>query len=231
MWNAQITHDVVLKKNVTGNIGDRTKDFIFTVTLEGLEFNQTYTTDVAAGSTEEADAGNATNDVTSSRVKMYDMTPAACLAADGRSFTTDSAGKVTFKVKLKDDDILVLNSLPRTASYQIREDASDHVAQYNIVSTNKKTDLGPVFTEAGTTPGGDLGAANHGSNKELSTKVEFVDRYDGTVTILYQNNRDLATTTGVPGLDYMVYAAVLAVITAAITALVRRRKAYDSETV
>ena len=229
MWNAQVTHDVVLKKNVTGNIGDRTKDFIFTVTLEGLEYNQVYTTDVAAGSTEEPEAGSATNDVTSSRVKMYDMTPAACLASDGKSFTTDSTGKVSFKVKLRDDDILVLNSLPRTASYQIKEDASDHVAQYNIVSTNKTTDLGPIFTETGKTSGGDLGVANTGSNKELSTKVEFVDRYDGTVTIIYQNNRDLATTTGVPGLDYMVYAVVIGLIAAAILTLIRRRRRYDHE--
>ena len=206
MWNAQITHDVVLKKNVTGNLGDKTKEFVFEVELSGLEGNQTYTTDVPAGSTDEAsDAGEATNDVTSAGVKMYDMTPASCLASDGKSFTTDSTGAVKFKVKLKDSDILVLNALPRAASYKVTEQASDHVPQYNIVSTNKAEDKAAVFTETGHTPGGSdaahLGKANTDANTALSTEIEFIDRYDGTVVIIYQNNRDLATLTGVAGLD------------------------------
>ena len=237
MWNGQITHDVVLKKNVTGNLGDLTKEFVFEVTLTGLEANQTYTTDVPAESTE---------DVTSANVKMYEMTPAACLAADGRSFITDSTGAVSFKVKLKDDDILVLNSLPRSASYQVKEQASDHVAQYNIVSSNtsggdnevpiKKavsTGRTPVFTETGHTPGGTdaihLGKANTDANAELSTETEFVDRYDETVTIIFRNNRDLATLTGIAGLDYMVYAAALAVLLAAVLLIVKRRREYAGE--
>lgn len=232
MWNAQNTHDVVLKKNVTGNLGDLTKEFVFDVTLTGLEYNQTYTTDVAAGSTENADAGNATNDVTSASVKMYDM-QFATLAADGKSFTTGADGKATFKVKLKDGDILVLNSLPRTASYQVTEEASDHVAQYNIVSTNKDADNKAVFTETNHTPGGNdanhLGLANADANTELATKVEFIDRYDGTVTIVYENNRDLATLTGIAGLDYMVYAVALAIIGMTALLIVRRRREYAEE--
>lgn len=245
MWNAQVTHDVVLKKNVTGNLGDLTKEFVFEVTLTGLEANQTYTTDMPAGSTDEtADAGSATNDVTSAGVKLYDMSPASCLAADGKSFTTDMTGAVSFKVKLKDDEILVLNSLPMTSSYQVTEQASDHVAQYNIVSTNKNTmseqflkvrGAGDpaVFTETGHTPGGNdashLGKANSDANTALSTEVEFVDRFDGTVTIIYQNNRDLATLTGIAGLDYMVYAASLAALSAMAFVIIRRRREYAKE--
>ncbi|MBQ6500594.1 MAG: hypothetical protein IJI87_04285 [Mogibacterium sp.] len=237
MWNGQITHDVVLKKNVTGNLGDLTKEFVFEVTLTGLEANQTYTTDVPAVSTE---------DVTSANVKMYEMTPAASLAADGKSFITDSTGAVSFKVNLKDDDILVLNSLPRSASYQVKEQASDHVAQYNIVSSNAgggNDDIpatrfgiasrGPVFTEKDHTPGGTdaihLGKANTDANAELSTETEFVDRYDETVTITFKNNRDLATLTGITGLDYMVYAAAFAVLLAAVLMIVRRRREYAEE--
>ncbi|MBQ3369606.1 MAG: hypothetical protein IJG48_01160 [Mogibacterium sp.] len=237
MWNGQITHDVVLRKNVTGNLGDLTKEFVFEVTLTGLEANQTYTTNEPAVSTE---------DRTSAGVKMYEMTPAACLAADGKSFTTDSTGSVSFKVKLRDDDILVLNALPRSASYKVKEQASDHVAQYNIISSNlgggnddtpsmRKVSLRemPVFTETGHTPGGTdaahLGKANTDANKELSTETEFVDRYDDTVTIIYQNNRDLATLTGIAGLDYMVYAAALAMLSAAVFIIVRRRREYAEE--
>jgi len=243
MWNAQVVHDVVIKKNVTGNLGDLSKEFVFEVSLEGLEANQTYTTNVPAGSAEDeasaldtgngSFAGEATNDQTSAAVKMYDMSPASSLSEDGKSFTTDESGKVSFKVNLRDDEILVLNALPRTASYQVKEQASDHVPQYNIVSTNKDQTNKALFTETGHTPGGNdaehLGTANKDANTELSTKVEYVDRYDGTVTIIFQNDRDLATLTGIAGLDYMVYAAALAVLTVSVMFIVRRRREYAEE--
>lgn len=225
MWNGQDTHDVVIRKNVTGNLGDRTKEFVFEVTLTGLAPDQIYTTDKTADQTGYA---------TSAAVKMYDMTPASCLAEDGKSFTADSTGTVSFKVKLRDDDILVLNSLPGAASYQVKEQASDHVAQYNIVSTNKGegTSL-PVFTETGHTAGGTdaahLGRANTDMNAELSTMTEFADRYDETVIITFSNNRDLATLTGVAGLDYMVYAAAVGVLSVFVFIIVRKRREYAEE--
>lgn len=164
---------------------------------------------------------------------MYDMSPAASLSADGKSFTTDASGKVSFKVNLRDDEILVLNALPRTASYQVKEQASDHVAQYNIVSTNKDQTNKALFTETGHTSGGDdaehLGAANTDADQELSTKVEYVDRYDGTVTIIFQNNRDIATLTGIAGIDYVLYAAALGILGMAAMLIVRRRREYAEE--
>lgn len=232
MWNGQITHDVVLKKQVTGNLGDLSKEFVFTVTLTGLEDGQTYTTDIPAGSTDEAAAaGEATNDITTAGVKLYDMQPAACLAADGRSFTADRTGSVRFKVKLRDDDVLVLNALPMKASYQVTEDASDHVAQYNIVSTNKNGKA--VFSEQGHTPGGDdaahLGKANEDADMALSTAIEFIDRFDGTVTIIYRNNRDIATLTGIAGIDCAVYAAAFAALMALVLIIIRRHREYAEE--
>lgn len=164
---------------------------------------------------------------------MYGMQTAACLAPDGKSFTTDDTGRVSFRVDLKDDDVLVINSLPRSASYRIKEQASDHVAQYNIVSTNTGTANKPVFTETGHTPGGNdaahLGRANADAGAELSTETEYVDRYDGTVIITFRNNRDIATLTGIAGIDYMVYAAVLAVLAAGTVFIVRRRREYAEE--
>ena len=234
MWNAQVTHDIVLKKNVTGNLGDLEKKFVFDVTITGLEANQTYTTNVPAGQTDEDQSDSKYKpDVTSPNVKMYDMSPAACLAEDGKSFTTDATGEVSFKVDLADDELLVINSLPRSATYQITEEPSDHVAQYNIVSTNKDETNKAVFTETSHTPGGNdaahLGKANADANAALATEVEFVDRYDGTVVITFENNRDLATLTGIAGLDYMVYAAVLAVLSAVAYVIVRRRREYAEE--
>ena len=233
MWNAQVAHDIVLKKIVTGNLGDLTKEFTFEVTLTGLEANQTYTTNVPAGETDAETGTDYANDVTSAGVRMYGMQTAACLAPDGKSFTTDDTGRVSFRVDLKDDDVLVINSLPRSASYRIKEQASDHVAQYNIVSTNTGTANKPVFTETGHTPGGNdaahLGRANADAGAELSTETEYVDRYDGTVIITFRNNRDIATLTGIAGIDYMVYAAVLAVLAAGTVFIVRRRREYAEE--
>ena len=222
----------MLKKNVTGNLGDLSKEFIFSVTITGLENGQTYTTDIPSGSTEEtSSAGIESNDVTSAGVKLYDMEPPECLAADGKSFTADKTGTVKFRVKLKDGDVLVLNALPMAASYQVTEEASDHVAQYNIVSTNKNGKA--VFCENSHTPGGNdaahLGKANSDPDSDLSTEIEFVDRFDGTVTILFQNNRDIATLTGIAGLDYAVYAASIAVLSALSLIVIRRRREYDEE--
>ena len=203
------------------------------MTLTGLEAGQTYTTNVPAGETDAETGSDYANETTSAGVKMYGMQPAGCLAADGKSFTTDDTGKVTFRVNLRDGDVLVLNSLPRTASYQVKEQASDHVAQYNIVSTNQDTANKAVFTEKGHTPGGNdaahLGKANSDAGAELSTEVEYVDRYDGTVVITYENNRDIATLTGIAGIDYMVYAAVLAVLAAGAAFIIRRRREYAEE--
>lgn len=164
---------------------------------------------------------------------MYGMQPASCLAEDGKSFTTDDSGKVTFLADLKDDDVLVINSLPRSASYKIKEQVSDHVAQYNIVSTNTSTADKPVFAETAHTPGGTdaahLGKANDDAGMELSTETEYVDRYDGTVIITFRNNRDIATLTGIAGIDYMVYAAVFAILTAGTALIFRRRREYAEE--
>lgn len=227
MWNAQTSHDIVLKKNVTGNLGDRTKVFEFTVTLSGLENTTTYTTNVVAGSTDSTTSStNVTNtgDQTSSGVTLRDAT-AGTIAQDGKSFTSSATGTAVFKVNLKDDEMLVINALPRSASYQIEEAASDHVPQYDIVSTNKATtgDMAVIKKAEDKS----LNATN--SNQTLATDVEFVDRYDGTVVIIYQNNRDLATVTGVVGLDYMVYAVILLLLMGSAYAIIKRRREYADE--
>ena len=63
----------------------------------------------------------------------------------------------------------------------------------------------------------------------LSTETEFVDRFDGTVTIIYRNNRDIATLTGIAGLDYAVYAAAVAALSAMALFIIRRRREYAEE--
>lgn len=225
MWNGQTTHDIVLKKNVTGTLGDKSKKFLFTVTLTGLENNTTYTTNVAAGTTDtSADARNDASyvgDTTTASVVLENAT-AGTLANEGKAFTSTATGTATFQVRLADDEILVINALPRSASYQITEAASDHIPQYDIVSTNKATsgDMAIIAKNADKTV--------TASNTALATGVEFVDRYDGTVTVIYQNNRDLATITGLQS-NIMILLAAAAILALVAGMFFMRRRSYDED--
>ena len=210
MWNAFVSHDLVLKKNVTGNLGDRSKRFEFTITLTGLEKSKTYTTEAAA-----VDTGDVTT-VEIDRVTTGTKNNAS-------TFVSDAEGKATLHVRMKDDDCLVLGGLPMTSQYRVKEDASDHVASYRIRSSN--TASGSEAAVIATVDGSN-GTV---SDQELATAQETVDRYDDTVTVLFTNNRDLATVTGVPGLDYMAYASAGLLLAAGLMMLVRRRKRYEDE--
>lgn len=210
MWNGQSTRDIEIKKNVTGNLGDRTKQFEFTVTLAGLEPDQTYTTDTAAEYTGD-----------SSSVAITSIS-SGTLSNENRSFTATASGTAVFLVKLTDDQVFVINDLPLTAQYTISEAASDHVASYAITSENENA--------AGTNASiANASAANNTSDTLLATSTETIDRYDGTIVIKYTNNRDLATITGIAGLDYMVYIVALAMMALAAAAIIRRRRRYEKE--
>lgn len=183
-WNSQATHDVVVTNNVTGNLGDRTKEFEFEVKLSGLEKGATYTTDVdAAEKTEKKH--------TSADVEMIEGAKGS-VNAQARTFTADESGECVFTVKLKDDEVFVMNALPATSKYQITEGATDHIASYGISSTREDT---AVISNTS--------AANNKDNTTLATAVETVDgagadEDDGTVTVAFNNLRNIATITGVP---------------------------------
>ena len=128
--------------------------------------------------------------------------------------------EATILVKLKDDDVFVINGLPLSSQYQVNEAASDHVAKYEITSSSSGTgQRAPVI------------AVNSGTNgqisdRALSTGTETVDRYDETVTVRYINNRDLATITGVPGMDWIAWAAAAILLMISAAGLMRRRRIY-----
>ena len=212
MWSGYVTHDLVLKKNVTGNLGDRSKLFEFTVTLTGLVNGGTYVTNEAAAN------GGATSNVVIDSVT-------AGTKNSGNSFTATAQGTATLVVKMADDGIFVINALPMTAQYAVSEAASDHAASYTVTSSNELTsgNTAVIGTASGT----------NGSTVQtaLATGTETVDRYDDTVTIQYTNDRNLATITGVPGMDYMAAAAVLLLLAAAAAVIIRRRRAYAAEDV
>ena len=69
---------------------------------------------------------------------------------------------------------------------------------------------------------------NEDPAKALATALETVDLFDGTVVIVWQNNRDLATLTGVS--TYLgIWAAALALILGGIVTILVRRRKYSAE--
>lgn len=202
-WNEQNTHDVVLTNNVTGNLGDVTKDFEFEVTISGLEKGVTYTTNVPTvpGDRTEIYTTSEGADIVSASVGTAD--PAA------KTFTADADGNATLLVTLKDDEVFVMNALPKSAKYAVNERASDHVASYAVTSDSD---------DATITRDSD---ANQVDETALATAEETVDADDGTVVIAYTNHRDLATPTGIP--RNAVPVAAFAVIAVGLAAVVRRR--------
>lgn len=228
MWNHQYTQDLVLKKNVTGNLGDRTKLFEYTIAFTGLEPSQKYTTNVAAKYSGDATTAG----------KTFDSATVGTLADSNTSFTATVEGAATVEVKLSDDQVLVINALPVTAKYTITEAASDHVASYVLSSAGPSDTTDPIHTDysAGTDDSGQstsrfvsTSAANSASDTALTTGNETVEKKDGTVTVLYKNNRDIATITGIPGLDYIIYAAAAAIVVLIAYLIIRRRREYDDE--
>ena len=197
-WNNATVQDLVLTTNVTGNLGDRTKDFEFTVRLTGLEPSTVYTTDEAADGTGAATSENAV------------LVRAEKGAIQDRVIVSDEDGNATFLVRLSDDENLVLNGIPVSADYLVTEHASDHIA--SVVLTGSKSS--PVIVKASD--------ANEDSETALSTEEETVDRDDGTMTVQFINRRNLATVTGVP--EATGPAALLAIAGAGIIASRRKRR-------
>lgn len=190
-WNDQTTHDIVITNNVTGNLGDLTKEFEFEVKISGLEKNKTYSTDVDAE--EKTDKNH-----TSQSVEMIAGSKGT-VNSDNMTFTSDENGDAIFTVKLTDDEIFVMNAIPGAATYQVTEAASDHIASYEVLTTREDS----AVIE-------NVEAANTMDNTSLATAVEVVDGVsnvdgrinnednDGTITVAFNNHRNLATITGVP---------------------------------
>lgn len=198
-WNSQETHDVVIEKNVTGNLGDLTKEFAFTVTLEGLEPGVCYTSSTAAGGTGAVTNGR----LVSASVGTADT--------DARTVTADASGKAVFVIHLRDGERFVLNGLPVTATYQVCEEQSDHKASYAITATGEDA---VILKDAD---------ANQNYDTALSTGVEVVDPQDGTVTVLYTNHKETRTITGLASV-YGPWAAAGAAIAAGLIVFLARRR-------
>lgn len=204
-WNRQEMHDILLTKNVKGNLGDVTKQFEFTVTMSGLEKNGTYQIGkTGQPSVSEIAAANG------GKGGVADL-------PSGTAVTADQTGAAVFLVKLSDDQGIRLSDIPCGASYRVSEAASNHEPSYRITSSNTSSAEGerPVIVSAS-------GASDNEKETALATSEENVDSTDGDITIAYTNERNLETITGIP--DMMVYFALAGLIAlAALTALKKRK--------
>ncbi|MBE6040991.1 MAG: hypothetical protein E7220_00540 [Clostridiales bacterium] len=222
-FNDHTTHDIVITNNVTGNLGDRTKEFEITVTLEGLEKNAEYTTDQQAQEKTEKNRTSKTADLVSAS--------AGSINKETGKITADSDGKAEFLIKLADDEVFVINALPATSTYKAVEHESDHVASYSLSSTQ---DRALIVSASG---------ANSKDQTAISTALETVDSVsnvpgrsktdtnnDGTVTIAFVNSRNIATVTGIPYNGDYIYISIAAMAAAVlIIAAGRRRKTEENE--
>ena len=174
-WNGWSSQDLVIRNNVSGNLGDREKNFEFTVHLTGLQPGGSYSTEGEADQT-----GDRTSEGT-------DLIRADKGQLEGRSITADADGNADIVVRMKDDEQLVIRSLPVSAKYQVTEGASDHIADVSLKGSNEKA---VIKMES---------KANDQPDSALSTEEETVDSADGTVTVRFNNTRTLTPLTGVAG--------------------------------
>lgn len=135
---------------------------------------------------------------------------------DEKTFMSDASGNATVPIELMDDQKVTICQLPKGAEYQITEKASDHVAQFKVFSEDMAK-KGARIVQA-------EGKSAEDASRDLSTALETVDLFDGTVVVLWENNRDLATLTAVQSYTGIWGSATALVLSAAITLLVKRRK-------
>ena len=130
--------------------------------------------------------------------------------ADEKTFMADESGKAVLPVKLSDGQEAVIRGVPKGAKYLVTEEASDHAAEYRLISEDMADNGARI-------------ASTEGSNgnevyRTLATAEETVDLFDGTVAIEFCNNREKQENTfgdrnfpdtGDSG-EMMIYLAVMA---------------------
>ena len=134
---------------------------------------------------------------------------------DEKTFMSDASGKATIPIELMDDQKVTIRQLPKGAKYQITERASDHEAQFKVFSEDMAKKGARIVQAEGNTVEEEA--------KDISTAMETVDLFDGTVVVLWENNRDLATLTAVQSYTGIWGCATALVLAAVVTMLIKRR--------
>ena len=129
---------------------------------------------------------------------------------DTKVFNADGSGRAEVPVSLSDGQSAAIRQLPKGAQYQITEDASDHVAGFTVYSEDMADDGARIAVVSGSN--------EEDSSEDLSTEVETVDLFDGTVVVQWENRREKTRTPDTGDRSDMMMYAVLAG-TAAMTFL------------
>jgi len=124
-------------KKVVEN-GSDADEFYFSAALTGLKAQKVYTVKIAKA----------------------DNTPKEDL-----SITSNAAGTAYVQFQLKNGETAEFVNLPIGSNYQIKEDANDYTASYEITDEEKPDNLQAVMSQNG----------NYESKKELSTQKETLD--------------------------------------------------------
>lgn len=115
MWN-YVSYpepaDFTVKKNVTGSLGDRTKQFEFLVTISGTEPGGQYTF--------------------TGEGQMSGVMTNGFVGGDNNTLISDDDGMISFTYLLRDDDTLTIEDLPNGAEWTVTEAASNHIASYSV---------------------------------------------------------------------------------------------------
>lgn len=179
---------LILKKNVTGDLGDRSKEFEFAVNLGGLQPGKEYAVVKSSRDTAQ-DTYQETSYETGAETAAADANGESASTQDRISFTADREGNAEIQIRLRDDESAAIRELPERTRYQITEAASDHFPSYQQES-DAGGDSKMDFVKDEDTEGK--------SDAALATQEETIDPKAGTITVTFTNRRDLSTITGVP---------------------------------
>lgn len=123
-------------KKVVEN-GSDTEEFSFSAALTGLKVQKSYTVNITSADT----------------------------SIRSQSITSNAAGTAYVEFQLKNGEIAEFVALPIGSNYQIKEDANDYTASYEITDEEKPDNLKAVMSQNG----------NYEPKKELSTQKETLD--------------------------------------------------------
>ena len=139
---------------------------------------------------------------------------------DSKVFNADQAGNAAIPLKLMDDKSVTILQLPKGAKYRITEKPTDYVTGFRLFSEDM-ADKGAKILQTSGNNAEDI-------SKELSTAFETVDLLDGTVVVLWENNRDLATITAVQSY-FGIWAFAMVLVLAGLVMLIKKHNRYREE--
>ena len=136
-------------KKVVEN-GSDANEFYFSAALTGLKAQKSYTVNITSADT----------------------------SIRSQSITSNAAGTAYVQFQLKNGEIAEFVDLPIGSNYQIKEDANDYTASYEITDDENSDNLKAIMSQNG----------NYESKKELSTQKETLDA-DEEALITFTNSK------------------------------------------